>query len=581
LDIGDVKLINLGSDNERAVIDASATGPFASIARLLSHPKVGLPPNSVVAPARAGGQIAARLLLQFPLLDKLTMKQLEFSASASTRGLSLKDVVPGIDLTDGTLTLQLNGQEMDVRGRAKVAGVAADVSWHENFGRVGGVRRRFQLKGTAEVVDFARLGIPLSPYVTGAVGVTAIYQDNLSGGGTLDASLDFKQAALALPELNWKKPAGADAGGRVSFEVQQGKWPSEVEIQLRTADLDLKGRVAASGGVQSIAFDRLVSGRNDLSGTVTRTATGYTATLKGTSLDLAPFLADDTPSAEPPTPKPATGPTLDLTLDLRRILTKRGEIDAVVGQLRLQNGKLVSGALTARAPPAAMVQLTVTPTNQGRAVSLTASDMGAVLKSLGWLEGMFGGKAKLGAVFDDAKPNAPLRGQLIIDEYRLQKTPVVGDVLTVGELTDALSSLSGSGIEFNQLIAPFVWENGVLTLRGARTAGSSLGITASGRIDTNSDTVQIEGAIVPAYVINDLIGKIPLLGPLITGGQGKGLFAINYAVEGPIAKPRVSTNPLSALAPGFLRGLFGAGGSDDGNWESNQPQRPANEPARP
>jgi uncharacterized protein YhdP len=150
----------------------------------------------------------------------------------------------------------------------------------------------------------------------------------------------------------------------------------------------------------------------------------------------------------------------------------------------------------------------------------------------------------------------------------------------VGALTDALSAFSGSGLEFNQLIAPFTWEKGVLTLRNARTAGSSLGITASGRIDTNNDTVQISGVIVPAYVINSLIGNIPLLGPLITGGQGSGLFAINYAVEGPVAQPRVSTNPLSVVAPGFLRGIFGAGSADDDTLEKAQPPRPPNEPQR-
>ncbi len=119
----------------------------------------------------------------------------------------------------------------------------------------------------------------------------------------------------------------------------------------------------------------------------------------------------------------------------------------------------------------------------------------------------------------------------------------------------------------------------MLNLGAARTAGASLGITASGRINTNNDTVQITGSIVPAYVINNLIGNIPLLGPLITGGPGTGLFAINYAVEGPISQPKVSTNPLSALAPGFLRGLFGAGSGDVGVDDGQQSGAP-NQPTR-
>jgi hypothetical protein len=39
--------------------------------------------------------------------------------------------------------------------------------------------------------------------------------------------------------------------------------------------------------------------------------------------------------------------------------------------------------------------------------------------------------------------------------------------------------------------------------------------------------------------------------------KGGGVFAARYSVTGPLKSPQVSVNPLSALTPGFLRGLFG------------------------
>jgi len=42
----------------------------------------------------------------------------------------------------------------------------------------------------------------------------------------------------------------------------------------------------------------------------------------------------------------------------------------------------------------------------------------------------------------------------------------------------------------------------------------------------------------------------------LTGGGG-GVFAATYRVTGPLDDARVSVNPLSTLAPGFLRNLFG------------------------
>ena len=66
----------------------------------------------------------------------------------------------------------------------------------------------------------------------------------------------------------------------------------------------------------------------------------------------------------------------------------------------------------------------------------------------------------------------------------------------------------------------------------------------------------MQGTIVPAYMLNSALGNIPLIGDLFTGGEGKGIFAATYAVEGPRDDPEVSVNPLAALAPGFLRELF-------------------------
>jgi hypothetical protein len=53
-----------------------------------------------------------------------------------------------------------------------------------------------------------------------------------------------------------------------------------------------------------------------------------------------------------------------------------------------------------------------------------------------------------------------------------------------------------------------------------------------------------------------VISSIPLIGDILTGGAGGGLFAFTYTIRGSFADPSVSVNPLSVLAPGFLRRLF-------------------------
>ncbi|HXP12104.1 MAG TPA: hypothetical protein VN795_00455, partial [Stellaceae bacterium] len=69
-------------------------------------------------------------------------------------------------------------------------------------------------------------------------------------------------------------------------------------------------------------------------------------------------------------------------------------------------------------------------------------------------------------------------------------------------------------------------------------------------------TLDASGTLVPANILNTVLGNIPVLGNLLLGGEGQGIFAANFRIAGPISDPQVSVNPLSAVAPGVLRKLF-------------------------
>jgi hypothetical protein len=101
-------------------------------------------------------------------------------------------------------------------------------------------------------------------------------------------------------------------------------------------------------------------------------------------------------------------------------------------------------------------------------------------------------------------------------------------------------------------------------VRDVRAWGPALGITAKGQIDMDNSRMAMEGTVVPAYALNAVLGNIPVLGWLITGGEkGGGIIAFNYSMKGPTNDPSVTVNPLSALTPGFLRNLFNI--FDDGS----------------
>jgi len=104
---------------------------------------------------------------------------------------------------------------------------------------------------------------------------------------------------------------------------------------------------------------------------------------------------------------------------------------------------------------------------------------------------------------------------------------------------------------------PFVLSGDNATLTNARAIGAGLGLTAGGTLNLVKKTASLRGTIVPAYSINSALGNIPLIGRIFTGQKGVGVFAATYQLSGDIAKPKISVNPLAALAPGFLRNLIG------------------------
>jgi uncharacterized protein YhdP len=229
------------------------------------------------------------------------------------------------------------------------------------------------------------------------------------------------------------------------------------------------------------------------------------------------------------------------------------------------------------------LSLAVGPDDKGvRHLKMVSSDAGTVFRALDFTRSIRGGKLNVDGVYDDGTAGSPLRGTLTIDDFRIVDAPVLANILTLGSLTGIGDTLRGDGILFVGLEMPFVMTKNRIHLKAGRMSGPAIGLTMDGQIDRATDVIDMEGTLVPAYTINSFLGKVPLLGPLIVGREGEGIFAITYSVRGQSDDPTVVVNPLSAIAPGFLRRIFEFGESmppesqtPAENPENNVPAAPA------
>ena len=166
-----------------------------------------------------------------------------------------------------------------------------------------------------------------------------------------------------------------------------------------------------------------------------------------------------------------------------------------------------------------------------------------------------GGRVTIDGQFSEIAGKRTLKAHVDGENYTLVRAPVMAQILAFPSFTGFAGMLSGSGLPFASLRGDFSYSGTRLSFERVLAFGESLGITADGWIDLDRDLLQLQGTVAPAYMLNSIIGHVPIIGQILGGGS-QGLFAANFRLSGASGDPQVIVNPLSALAPGILRQLF-------------------------
>jgi hypothetical protein len=379
----------------------------------------------------------------------------------------------------------------------------------------------------------------------------------------------------------WEKPQGAPGAAEAVLRLQGDALLSADGMRLDAEDLSLRGGRALFGAggrrLEQVEFAEGVFGASRFAGTVQRpsgdgTAAGdaWRAVLRGPLLDLRPFLASGPRrgrrGGDAATDPDSDGRSLPVTLDLRfdrALAGEKGEFAGVRAGAWFDSGGTLRAAhadgRTATPPSGGggAFELSLQPEGARRVLRVSAEDGGAFLRAVD-VGSIRGGRLAVNGVFEETRPGAALSGTAELDGFVLRDAPAAAKVLQAMTLYGMVEAIQGGdGLVFSRLVAPFALTPEALVLRDARAFSASLGVTAKGRILRERRVAEVEGTIVPAYVFNSLLGRVPLLGRLFSPEAGGGLFAATYRVQGPLDEPTVSVNPLAALTPGFLRGLFG------------------------
>jgi hypothetical protein len=490
------------------------------------------------------------------------------SADGSIFDATIDETPYGLALTNGDLTLHVDNESLDAVGGVRLNGVRATLDWQTNFDADADIRNRIALSGRLSERERTLVGMIPIPFLSGPVQLGIDYTEHNDGRTVLVMDGDITSASVEIGLIDWRKPA-QESGTFELFMVTLPDGTVDIEsFKFEAADMNVAARIvpkADFSAVFRIEFDELRFAGNDLGGVVDALPEGgYRIVLDGQRLDVSPLLKKrrlpDVPYA-PDTP----GVPLVIQANMREVTDGPDRrLTNVIANARYDGRDWQAFIVDAKVGDGGRLELKYQPADSGYSLQITSDDAGQALKSLNWTD-----RAQNGAlVITGARPSLlePMVGNFKVTDYRLTEAPVLARLLQVASLTGILSALGQrGGLDFVTLDGEFNYQQGQLEISDARTYGSSIGITVAGSFDLEKDTVDIKGTIVPAYTINRVLGVIPVLGRLLTGGKDEGVFAATYSVKGSIDDPTISANPLLALAPGFLRSLLGLIGQGNGN----------------
>lgn len=547
-------------------ITMKVTGATKTVLALLDEEPLGFISRFGMDPAIVGGHGEVNAKLTLPLAKTVTMDDVGFSGRAVAREIMLPNVIDDVALDGGTLVIDVQRKGLTAKGDVTLNGVATHLKWDEIFESGTRPSSTFELTSVTDDEDRKALGLDLSALVNGPVqsNVTVTGSGPNLVSGKVYAELTG--AILRQDTIGWQKPEGSRAEVRFDLGFEGEGQVRLKEIALVGDEVNLNGMVLLSpqGDVLEANLPHVILGtETEASFTAKRLENnvlemhaegarfdgrGVLANVFGSGTEETPDKTDDV-DEEGGTSLTARFPSVLAHGDVRvsnvdvDLLVMKGDAQRMVvtGMMDGQN------AFSAR----------ITPTPEGRRdLAVISSDAGRTFRAVDLYSDMREGKLAIVGTFDDLTEGAPLNGQLEVMNFRVVDAPTLANLLTVGSLTGFADTLQGEGIRFVKLNMPFTMTEERFHVNDAHMSGPAFGLTVKGQIDLNEGVMDLNGTVVPAYTINSILGNVPILGDIIVGREGEGIFAATYAMRGPTEAPTTTVNPLAALAPGFLRRLF-------------------------
>ena len=185
---------------------------------------------------------------------------------------------------------------------------------------------------------------------------------------------------------------------------------------------------------------------------------------------------------------------------------------------------------------------------------LTSKNGGRMLSGLDITDTVRGGDVRLETIFDSADFKH-YDTRIAIEDFAVVEAPRAVKALSVLSLAGLYALVEGDGTAFRYGHAELETRGSVVNIKALKASGDAVAVSMVGVYDRTSKQVDVSGNLVPVSQISNIVGKLPLLGNVLTGLDKSGIFATQFRVTGLSDDMKTAVNPAS-VAPGLLRDLI-------------------------
>jgi len=535
--------------NPPAKVRARVEGPVAAAAELLGMDRLKDAAGVPIDPATSRGNVLATVNLALPLNNEVKAATLSYSIAADIVNFSADHFLMSQKVEAQTLRASANNQGYQIKGDMRIGGAPASVELRRGIGEPDAEVR---MTGTLDDAARARFGLDAGGAIVGPipikVGGRVAFGDSDS---RLSIEADFTQAKFDNLFSGWTKAQNRPARATFTY-VAHGKPIRIDDIAFDGSGASIRGNVEfdQNGDFASGTFPVFGLSDGDKANLrLERTPDNlYKVTVRGDTFDGRNFVkASMSGSAEAKQRRPATDMDVDIDAKVGAVAGFKGEVLRNLDLHLLRRGGAIRNlGVTARFAGEGALQgeLRGRP-GERQIVYVESTDAGALFRFTDTYSRMVGGQMWI-AMDPPTHDGAKQDGLMDVREFAVR-----GETALDGVVAGAPNG-ANSGVQFSRMRVEFTRRLGKTSIHEGLVTGPMLGATIDGIVDYTANELHLRGTFVPLYGLNAAFGNIPIVGFLLGGKEGL-IGSMTYEVVGTPGAPVLRVNPISAVAPGFVR----------------------------